>query len=596
MRVKTLTVLIVLISGLAVAPALIPSLPSGFELATSATAASGDMVYVGGTGPDNHSSIQEGIDAADENGTVYVYNGTYYENVVVNKTVDLIGEDSNGTIIDGGGSGDVVYVSADRVNISRFIIRHSGDVHIDAGICLDSVQDCNIRKTSILNSDRGISLTHSSGNNISGNNCSSNGQGIYVDHSCSNNTLSRNICSFNSRYGIYLHHSKNNIIFNNYFNNTNNAYDGGNNTWNISKTDMVNGEDYNIVGGDWFGGNYWSDFDEPSEGAYDNNSDGIIDAPYNISGGDNQDPYPLAEQWHGDTTPPETTLSLIPAAPNGNNGWYVTNVKATLTATDGGSGVAAIKYKNGEDDEWEDYSHEDDLFDDEGVQTLSYYSIDNAGNREAVTTKTIRVDTKTPETERKITSIDGEFNESRWYDENVTVELNADDGGGSPVTTYYRFVGHTREFQTYTDDLHITKEGVHRLEYFSRDRAGNAEELHNLAVRIDKSAPRAEVKTPRASYLYVMGQELIPLDKMRHAAVIIGPVPVEISAEDDVSGITKVVFSVDNTVMHVDNTTPYTWNWDETMVGPYNIEVDVENGAGDIVDRDIPVIVVNWKT
>jgi PKD repeat protein len=44
-------------------------------------------------------------------------------------------------------------------------------------------------------------------------------------------------------------------------------------------------------------GNYWSDFDESSEGAYDNNTDGIVDAPYNISSDNNQDLYPLAGPW-----------------------------------------------------------------------------------------------------------------------------------------------------------------------------------------------------------------------------------------------------------------------------------------------------------
>ena len=44
-------------------------------------------------------NIQDGIDAVAENGTVYVYNGTYYENLVVNKTICLIGENKNHTII-----------------------------------------------------------------------------------------------------------------------------------------------------------------------------------------------------------------------------------------------------------------------------------------------------------------------------------------------------------------------------------------------------------------------------------------------------------------------------------------------------------------
>ncbi|MCD6468866.1 MAG: PKD domain-containing protein, partial [Thermoplasmata archaeon] len=62
----------------------------------------------------------------------------------------------------------------------------------------------------------------------------------------------------------------------------------------------VNVNDYSL--NNWYNatlheGNYWSDFDEASEGAYDNDSDGIVDSPYNISGGSNQDLYPLTGPW-----------------------------------------------------------------------------------------------------------------------------------------------------------------------------------------------------------------------------------------------------------------------------------------------------------
>ena len=73
-----------------------------------------------GWGVTNFSSIQDGINAVVPSGNVYVSNGSYYENVVINKKINLIGEDRNGTIIDGGGSGNVVYITADGVNISGF--------------------------------------------------------------------------------------------------------------------------------------------------------------------------------------------------------------------------------------------------------------------------------------------------------------------------------------------------------------------------------------------------------------------------------------------------------------------------------------------
>jgi hypothetical protein len=55
-------------------------------------------------------------------------------------------------------------------------------------------------------------------------------------------------------------------------------------------------------------GNYWGDYDEPIEGAWDNNSDGIADTPYGIPGGGNMDRYPLIY-------PPgtKTTVKVLPS-------------------------------------------------------------------------------------------------------------------------------------------------------------------------------------------------------------------------------------------------------------------------------------------
>ncbi|GAI69068.1 unnamed protein product, partial [marine sediment metagenome] len=62
--------------------------------------------------------IQDGVNDAFPGDTIYVFNGTYSECVMIKyplKQLDLIGESRENVIIDGGGSGDVVHVSADNV-------------------------------------------------------------------------------------------------------------------------------------------------------------------------------------------------------------------------------------------------------------------------------------------------------------------------------------------------------------------------------------------------------------------------------------------------------------------------------------------------
>ena len=70
------------------------------------------------------NTIQGGINAVNDDDTIYVYSGTYAENIVVDKSITLRGEDKDTTIIDGGKSGDVVQIYADRVTISGFTIQN----------------------------------------------------------------------------------------------------------------------------------------------------------------------------------------------------------------------------------------------------------------------------------------------------------------------------------------------------------------------------------------------------------------------------------------------------------------------------------------
>mgnify|MGYP001039313996 CR=1 FL=1 len=69
-------------------------------------------------GPADFPTIQEAINAANDGDTIFVHGGIYYENIVVNKSVSLIGENRSTTIIDGRLIGTVFHVMSDFVNIA----------------------------------------------------------------------------------------------------------------------------------------------------------------------------------------------------------------------------------------------------------------------------------------------------------------------------------------------------------------------------------------------------------------------------------------------------------------------------------------------
>jgi parallel beta-helix repeat protein len=165
----------------------------------------------------NYTTIQEAIDAANPGDTVFVKNGIYYENVVMNKSINLAGEDRDSTTIWGSvGSGkDVIQVTADWVNISSLHVTNGGFGGDDAGIDLRDVKRCRIYDNNISsNKQYGISLYNTSENNISNNIAIDNKHGIFLVSS-SGNRIMQNNASSNEQYGIYMWLSDNNNVSNN---------------------------------------------------------------------------------------------------------------------------------------------------------------------------------------------------------------------------------------------------------------------------------------------------------------------------------------------------------------------------------------------
>jgi parallel beta-helix repeat protein len=162
---------------------------------------------------DHFSSIQDAVDKAINGDTIFVYNGTYHENVFIDKDIDLIGEDKSSTIIDGSNTGRVVSFTKNGVYLSGFTIKNSGNYVEESGIYVESYTN-TIENNIIFDCQNGIYLKDSNSNEILENTINNCNYGIYLINS-DFNTIKQNIFD-DHKYGIYIQESSSNDINSNF--------------------------------------------------------------------------------------------------------------------------------------------------------------------------------------------------------------------------------------------------------------------------------------------------------------------------------------------------------------------------------------------
>jgi nitrous oxidase accessory protein len=195
----------------------------------------------------SYSSISEALENSSGGDTILVKGGIYKEKIIINKGVNLIGEEK--PIIEGDYTGDVVRIEADGAVIQGFTIRKSGGdllkdesgikvvnskgVTIEEnrledniiGIYLYASPSNTIRNnTSFGRADytteetngNGIHLWKSPKNTIEGNQIRKHRDGIYVEFS-PGNLIRNNHCDRNVRYGLHYMYSDNNTFEGNVF-------------------------------------------------------------------------------------------------------------------------------------------------------------------------------------------------------------------------------------------------------------------------------------------------------------------------------------------------------------------------------------------
>ena len=256
---------------------------------------SSKILYVGGTGDGSCTSIQDAINASERGDMVIVYSGTYYENIVIDKSIDLISENRGKTIIEGDinisvnatavvnftingsivlrGSTEGLFSSTSFYNNSitnNFIT--NGRIFLDSewgsfvnisisGNTIDygriysagTFYKSIIYENILSNSWCGINLRHAHYNNITNNVITNiNGTGIILQEFGTHNNISNNNIINNDGNGIYLAFSKDNVISNNIIkNNKNGIYLEFWNTENIiTENILIENDNYGIYYGD----------------------------------------------------------------------------------------------------------------------------------------------------------------------------------------------------------------------------------------------------------------------------------------------------------------------------------------------------------
>ena len=224
------------------------------------------------------TSIQAAINRAYPGDTILVNSGTYRENILLNKTINLIGIDSGGgaPIIDPANNGNAMEILSDGCRVEGFTFQN---IELLDGILVKSSEN-TIRRNTLLNTAKGIYLQSAMKNTIYGNNITNCSQSGIALESSNENLIVENIVAKNS-IGIELDkYSLSNQIFRNNFDNTENV---------ISKNETSVWSSPNLFTYSYLGnnkqsymGNYWSNYR-----GKDKNGDGIGDTSYVIMDGAN---------------------------------------------------------------------------------------------------------------------------------------------------------------------------------------------------------------------------------------------------------------------------------------------------------------------
>ena len=189
-----------------------------------------------------------------------------------------------------------------------------------------------------------------------------------------------------------------------------------------------------------------------------------------------------------DTVDPTIIISLDLSSPDGENGWYVSDVEVTLDADDATSGLASVEYSL-DGGAWTPYTAPFTVSAD-GSHTVDARASDNAGNQGTAPQAAFMIDQTDPtiSISLDLSSPDGE---NGWYVSDVEVTLDADDATSGLASVEYSLDGGA--WTPYTAPFTVSADGSHTVDARASDNAGNQGTAPQAAFMIDQADPTIEL-------------------------------------------------------------------------------------------------------
>ena len=191
-----------------------------------------------------------------------------------------------------------------------------------------------------------------------------------------------------------------------------------------------------------------------------------------------------------DSTAPSTSATNLQTS--ATTGWVTAGQLVTLTGSDALSGVKATYYTL-DGGSRQTYLTPFTVSGDRS-HTVTYWSVDNAGNTESTNTGYVNIDTTAPST--SATNLQSSAT-TGWVNSGQTVTLNVSDALSGVKATYYTLDGSGTK--TYTTPFPVSGQASHTVTYWSVDNAGNTESTNTGYVNIDTTAPSTSATNLQSS-------------------------------------------------------------------------------------------------